>query len=195
MNGIPAYCDHCKKTIIAPNLFGGPGAANFTFENSGISCPHCGRMARILNGTYSYQAEVVKLLSGPKSTVERLRELERILKDANKNKSSSEEIAQTIRKELPEFSPFADWLKQHGPTIGSAVFAAVFAAIVHLYTHFDNKQTALKTAAATQSPPQVIYQTTNNTTINNIKNISTSSSYHRPKQFRNKKGRKSQKNN
>jgi hypothetical protein len=193
MNGIPAYCDHCKKTIIAPNIIGGPGAANITFENSGVSCPHCGRIAKIPDGTYSYRAEIVKLLSGPKATVDRLRELERILKDASKNKSSSEEIAQTIKEELPEFSPFADWLKQHGSTIGSAVFTAVFAAIIQLYTHFDNKQTALKPAATAQSPPQVIYQTTNNTTINNIKNVSTSSSYRRPKQFRKKKGCKSPK--
>ena len=189
MNGIPAYCDHCKKTIIASNLIGGPGATNITFENSSVSCPHCGQMAKILDGTYSYRAEVVKLLSGSKATVERLKELERILKDGNKNKSSLEEIAQTIKKELPEFSPFADWLKQHSPTI----IVGLLAIIVHLYTHFDNKQTALKTAATAQPAPQVVYQTNNDTSIDNIKNISTSNIYHRPKQFRKKKGRKSPK--
>jgi hypothetical protein len=191
MNGIPAYCEHCKKTIIAANIFGGPGTANITFENSGVSCPHCGRTAKIPDGTYSYQAEVIKLLSGPNATVERLRDLERILTDANKNKSSSEEIAQTIKKELPEFSPFADWLKQHSPTI----VIGLLAIIVQLYTHFDNKQTALRTAATAQPPPQVVYQTTNDTTTNNIKNVNTSSRYSRPKQFRKKKGRKFAKNN
>jgi glutaredoxin len=186
MNGIPAYCDYCKRTITAPNLFGGSGEADITFENSGVSCPHCGRMARILDGTYSYRAEVVKLLSGPKITVERLRELERILRDANKNKSTSEEIAQTIKKELPELSLFADWLKQHSPTI----VIGLLTIVVQLYTHFDNKQTALKTAATAQPPPQVINQTTNNTTVNNVKNVSAPNSYRRPKQFRKKKGRK-----
>ena len=77
---IPVLCGSCGSLFFAQNLIGGAGTV--TFENVGCGpCPACGGTGRVLDGTYEFVGDTVRLLSGPEWTTARLRGLATLLHD------------------------------------------------------------------------------------------------------------------
>lgn len=76
---VPAHCDHCGHTWQPRNTIEFHGSAQVTMNNSRVSCPRCGGMARLLEGTFAVRDEVLQVLSAPDWTLEKLEELSGVL--------------------------------------------------------------------------------------------------------------------
>jgi hypothetical protein len=80
MAPIPVVCGSCGSFFFAQNFIGGSGTV--TVSNVGYGpCPVCGGMGRVLDGTYEFVGETVRLLAGPEWTRERLVRLAALLHD------------------------------------------------------------------------------------------------------------------
>ena len=108
---VPAFCDTCgtvfRSGIVVEN------STNITFVgNRAGPCPVCGGMGHIPDGVFNFVGNTIEILAAPQRTVEELSRLSRILREAREKKQTPEDVAQTIRKELPELSRLADFLPQ-----------------------------------------------------------------------------------
>lgn len=82
----------------------GPGASGVTFENVAVSCPQCGRMARLGDGIYSVDGDQLRLDAGPLNTRQMISELQRIAEAARENKLTTEEILAEIADVSPDLA-------------------------------------------------------------------------------------------
>jgi len=106
---VPAICNNCG--LLFPSSFEVGNAFNITFSGCGSGpCPKCGAKGHIPDGVYNFIDNTIQLLSGPSRTVTELEQLAKILKGAKENKSSFEEINNSISEEVPELSSFKDLL-------------------------------------------------------------------------------------
>ena len=126
---VPAFCDTCgavfRSGIVVEN------STNITFVgNRAGPCPVCGSMGHIPDGVFNFVGSTIEILSAPKRTVDELTRLARILREAREKRQSPEEVAQTIRKELPELSGLADLLPKTRADLYA--FLALIVAVIAL---------------------------------------------------------------
>ena len=98
MAGVPAYCERCNTLFESSALSIGSGAV-VTFANCGTSCPRCGGMARILDGTYSAVGAALQVLRGSSFTHEQVRRLQTLRSSLE---SEGRDPKETIPKEVIE---------------------------------------------------------------------------------------------
>jgi hypothetical protein len=80
MAPIPVVCGSCGNFFFAENLIGGSGTV--TFSNVGYGpCPVCGGMGSVLDGTYEFVGDTVRLLAGPEWSSQRLMRVAALLHD------------------------------------------------------------------------------------------------------------------
>ena len=129
-----AYCENpkCGAIFQAPGLSGGEGSATVHIKNSRVGpCPLCDGIGRIPDGVYEYANNVVSFLSGPETTVQILRQVEDILRTAQKNNSDRAEIERDVAgvsltvaraiKDAPKSENIVQWLSLLIAVIGLAI--------------------------------------------------------------------------
>ena len=120
MVGPPSKCPACGLLFESRLIDIGPSVAGITFENVGVSCPRCGGMARVADGTYSSVRETLELISGSKSSRDTLEALQRLAQRSRTEKLSAKEIF----REISDISPgFAEKIEQgrSWPAVGLIV--------------------------------------------------------------------------
>lgn len=138
---VPAFCDTCgavfRSGIVVEN------STNITFVgNRAGPCPVCGGMGHIPDGVFNFVGATIEILSAPLRTIDELSRLTKVLREARKEKRSPEEVAQTIRKEVPELSHLADLLPKTRTELYA--FLTLIVAVVTLLSQSggnDNKST------------------------------------------------------
>lgn len=117
MAGPPCKCTKCGLVFSAPLIEIGPNVAGVTFENCSVSCPQCGGIARVGDGTYNAVGDALSLMAGPPSTKTLLDELMRIADEARKNNLTAMEVLAEIADVSPDLATklrgIGSW-----PTIG-----------------------------------------------------------------------------
>ena len=104
MAGPPCKCTSCGFVFSTTLIEIGPNVANITFENCAVSCPKCGGIARVGDGTYTSIGEAISLLAGPSSTKSLIDELSRIAHHARKKKLTAQEVLAEIADVSPDLA-------------------------------------------------------------------------------------------
>jgi hypothetical protein len=118
-------------------------------------------MAHIPDGVFEFTDDSIKILSAPERTIEELTRLAELLRAAQESPETRENLAETIKDELPSMSPLALLLPRNAGELYA--FIAVLLAAVQIYI-------ALQVAPPAQPPiqvtvNQVIEQTLVTTTV------------------------------
>lgn len=131
MAQIPAICHSCGKTFASGIVLEGSGYNNqFTMN---VGCPFCGGRASIVSGTYNHENGVislVKVLTSPGMTAEKIAQIQQILEDARRAGSSEENIKARLEGVGEGFSKLLDFTNRSsglGTWIGTALAALAFA--------------------------------------------------------------------
>lgn len=153
---IPAFCDTCgavfRSGIVVEN------SRNITFVgNRAGPCPVCGGMGHVPDGVFNFVGNTIEILSAPKRTVDELSRLAKILRDAREQKWNPEEVAETIRKEVPELAGLADLL----PKTRSELYAflALIVAVIALLTQGSQSGGKTTNISVDQTINQVFIET------------------------------------
>jgi len=110
MAKVPVICNSCKAFFVTESIVGG-NATNITFENCTFGpCPHCGGDGHILDGTYEFIGNTIKILSAPQNTIFELQRLAKILQDARDRNATAQEIKDQVTQELPKLSTISNLL-------------------------------------------------------------------------------------
>jgi len=141
MAKIPVVCDSCDLFFMSRSLLVGAGQVTFIncFQNQ---CPKCGNPLRILDGTYELVDNTTKLLSGPESTVSKLKRLYEILQTAKTQKSTANEIKNQLNKEIPSLSALSDLLPKTKQELYTAI--SIIIAVISLLMQSMNKSPSTK---------------------------------------------------
>jgi hypothetical protein len=103
MAGILAHCDACERTFEDQKLIGGSGNRGVRIKMIGgtTTCPACGRQARILDGEYRMDDDIVTFLTGPQATIDTLIAAGLAIRKAKEQGKSDEEALHEAAAVLP----------------------------------------------------------------------------------------------
>lgn len=94
-----------------PSGFAFENATNITFSGCIAGpCPVCRGQGDVLDGTFDFIGDTIRLLQGPSATVDRLHRLAAILREAQQRDASADEIRRKVEDDLPELSRISDLL-------------------------------------------------------------------------------------
>ena len=106
---IPAFCDNCGAAFSSGFFL--DNCTNITLSgNKSGPCPRCGGMGSVPDGVFNVIGGVIEQIGVIRSKTETLNKVVAILNSAAETKVSSQQLAQSIRKETPELSSLADVL-------------------------------------------------------------------------------------
>ena len=97
----PGKCRKCGA-IFPATAFAASNSLGITFRGCATSCPNCGGLADVLDGTYNFIGDTVELLSGPESTIEALKKLAQVVKTSVE---AGEPPEKTMEKAIEAFPP------------------------------------------------------------------------------------------
>ncbi len=109
MPDVPAVCDTCG-TVFSSGIYIENATSVTLAGNTAGPCPRCGDMGHVPDGTFNFTEDTIELLQGPRRTVSELQNLAEILRQARERHASTEEVAETIRRESPQLTRLADLL-------------------------------------------------------------------------------------
>jgi hypothetical protein len=107
---LPAVCDNCGA-FFTPRAINAENVRGLTISNVSVGpCPNCGGMGHIPDGVYNVFGNVLQVLSAPAHSIDELRRLAEILRQARARSESADAVKERIRKESPSLSTIADLL-------------------------------------------------------------------------------------
>ena len=104
MAGPPSKCPACGLLFESGLINVGQGVVGITFKNVGVSCPRCGSVARVADGTYSSVRETLELISGPKSSRDTFEALRKLAERSRSENLTAKEIIREMSGISPEFT-------------------------------------------------------------------------------------------
>jgi hypothetical protein len=137
---------------LIPNMIGGTGSVTFT--NSNASCPICGSMSRIMDGTYSSVDGIVRAFeSSSREKIERFREL--IVLQDSKN-TEIKEIEQEIVKLGTGFESLWHWLQENTGAISFILSIISIVLMIYFEGSSDNDAKVLQQTIENQTKVQTM---------------------------------------
>ncbi|SRR5258708_1332714 len=107
MPQVPAVCDSCSRLFPSGIVLTNVTHATLTGNKSG-PCPFCGSMGSILDGVYEATETTVSAVLAGATSVDALRRLAAALDREKADPTTAQHLAETIRRDAPEFSVLAD---------------------------------------------------------------------------------------
>lgn len=136
MPGAPAYCSHCG-TVFRSRALGFTDSIGMTVSNIQETCPKCGKRADVLDGTFDFVGDAIKVRKAPPQTIEILAALQEALRAAQGGKSTDEVLA-PIKKQSPQLATEAESvIKKHGRTALIVVLLTMLAQCSNLQMTAD----------------------------------------------------------
>jgi hypothetical protein len=131
----PAFCPTCgfifQSSLIS--ISGGGTVKDLKITGARETCPACGAMAELPDGTFDVVGDTIHVLSASQLTLERLRRLEAILKGAQRGEMSDEAAAEAVAAEDPELARLIEALR---PKMGKAVLGFILIVLQILGTQW-----------------------------------------------------------
>lgn len=156
---VPAICNNCS-TIFRSGIFV-ENSTNITFAgNTAGPCPVCGGIGHVPDGVFNFVGNAIEILSAPQRTRDELRQLDKILREAQKENQSTDQIVQRINKEVPALTSLISFL----PTTRSDLYAflALIVAVITLITQNSGKEEKTTNITVNQTINQVFIETDKN---------------------------------
>jgi len=151
----PAFCDDCGA-VFRSGIVVEDSTATLA-ENPAGTCPVCGGTGRIPDGLLSFVANTIEILSVPQRTVDELSRLAQILYAARAEQLSPDDVADTIRKEMPALSGLAEILPKTRSELRG--FVALIAAVVFLLIQASQNSEDTINVTVDQAVNQVFIET------------------------------------
>jgi hypothetical protein len=140
MAHVPVFCDNCGTLFVTSSLIGGD--VRVTFENTGFGpCPGCGGMGRVLDGSYEFIGDTIKVLGAPAWSHEKLTWLEERIRAAQAGAESTDDVIEDITEHAPELAELFRSLLKKGWT-GLQVLVAILAVVTYLQSREDPPATS-----------------------------------------------------
>ena len=153
---VPAFCDTCGAVFRSG--FAVENSTNITFVgNRSGPCPVCGGMGHVPDGVFNFVGTTIEILSAPQRTIDELSRLAKVLREAREKNRSPEEVAQTIRKEVPELSGLADLLPKTRAELYA--FLALIVAVVTLLSQSGGGESKSTNITVNQTMNQIFVET------------------------------------
>lgn len=126
MATLPAVCDRCNAVF--PSGFGGGGGATMIMYGCRSGpCPECGAMGSVPDGEYSLHETLIKFLSGPQSSYEKLAHVAETIRSMQASGASAEDVLRAVGKTSPALAWF-------GSFFGKEAAHLYFGTLVSLVT-------------------------------------------------------------
>lgn len=111
---VPVFCDNCGTLFATESLLGGDWR-QVSFENVGFGpCPVCGSTGRVLDGTYDFIGDTIRVLSAPEWSLERLGWLQERIAAARAALVAPEAVVDEVVAASPELAALVRPLLQKG---------------------------------------------------------------------------------
>lgn len=125
MASIPGYCPHCNRVFDGRGGIHIEGGSTVTVTGSTMTCPHCGRPARLADGVFREERGELVLLSGPPLTADILLALRDIAQRAQRG----EITPKTAVQESVNLDPVIGKLMSQFLSLGIPALAALITLI------------------------------------------------------------------
>ena len=184
MPAMPAFCDTCG-TVFASG-FWVENCRNTSFSGcSSGPCPNCGGTGHIPDGVYDVTANVIKLISGTAKSFHQLKQLADILRTAQKENLSKDEVVKRIDEEVPELTSLSSILPKTRNEL-YAFLTLILTAIGLLITAYS---TATNTSLSEDEIQSMIENTIERSIVQPIPHISQEPQLRPQQRFDRKIGR------
>lgn len=129
---IPAFCDNPNCGGVFSSGIVVTNGSNITLVgNKSGPCPRCGSMGHIPDGVFNFLGDTIEILSAPKTTIEELSSLSKILKEAYEQKLSSEQVAKRIEQDVPNLSKLNRFFKEQSGWINFLQLLMTAATLIY----------------------------------------------------------------
>lgn len=149
MSNLVAFCENprCGAVFSTANIIGGPGSARISFTNTRVGpCPACGGFGVIPDGVYQYSNNAIRLLAGPKLSVERLRAVEEILRRARQQNLNKTQVIDEIKRASPDAAAALQTVPDQNNWLQwLAIVIALVSLVIQIHsTYFKEDDKALE---------------------------------------------------
>ncbi|WP_163270462.1 hypothetical protein [Chelativorans alearense] len=135
MASIPGYCPYCGFIFDGSGGIHIENSLNVTVTGSRMTCPNCGQMAFLVDGTFSERGRGLELVSGPPLTRMILDQLQEIARKAQAQEITPEEVIQQAETIDPQLGKI---LKN----VPLASVISIFIALVALYLSYEGNRSS-----------------------------------------------------
>lgn len=131
MAAIPGYCTHCG------HIFEGLGGIHIensfgvTLSGNRMTCPKCGKLARLVDGTFNARVGKLELVAGPPITSAVLEQLYGIFKRTKQGTLTPQQAV----TEATEINPAMGKLMAEYLSVGPTTLTALLSLVALYYAH------------------------------------------------------------
>ena len=131
MASLPCYCPICSSIYPCNNFRVSGNVINSTFKNCLETCPNCGLLAKVVDGTYNFYDDVIQVVEGTPFTYYAATQIQKIAKDAIQNKTSIDEAIDALCIVAPTIGNVVKELNKSNPSKGA--YLLFFAFLAYLF--------------------------------------------------------------
>jgi hypothetical protein len=127
---LPVFCGHCGL-VFSSRAFDFGNSTNVTLTGNKESCPRCGRLAEIPDGTFNFVGDTMEVLEATPLTRARLSGLADALSRVRAGELSEDELADEVEREGGS-TALAELLRKASPRVRHALIMVLIFAIGQL---------------------------------------------------------------
>jgi hypothetical protein len=132
MPSIPGYCPHCGAVFDGRGGIHIGNSTGVVTSGNRMTCPRCGRLANLVDGTFNAKDKKLELVSGPPLTRAVIGKLEEIARQAKAHEITAEEAV----KQIAEVDPVLGRLISRYMVTGLPLLALI-VSIIALYLQYQ----------------------------------------------------------
>ncbi|WP_175544261.1 hypothetical protein [Mesorhizobium sp. YR577] len=125
MPNVPGHCADCDLVFDGAGGIHIENSSNVTIRGTSMTCPQCGRLAKLAEGTFNVHGDQFELVSGPPLTAEILARLRYIGERAR----AGEITPETAVREAKELDPVLGRLFERFMVLGMPALTALIALV------------------------------------------------------------------
>lgn len=135
-----AKCQNPACAAVFPcTAFAISNSRNVRFSGVQTNCPECGGVANVLDGTFDFVGDTIRLLSGPQATIDVLQQVAQVIRD-------SLAAGETAEKTFDRVTQVAPWLSSLKKVAKSQAVNLIWAGLSMIagyeYTQYRDSQNA-----------------------------------------------------
>lgn len=151
----PARCNHCGHRFIS-RAFRAENSFGIQIQGVMETCPKCGAMANIQDGTYDFVGSTIGAFRAPGVTREKIERFREIAENVKAGELSTETATAQVDQLGAALAMVWEWTNSHSGVFG--VLISLIAVFLTIYYHADSDGVARKYEAGSQQEIQVLEQ-------------------------------------
>jgi hypothetical protein len=131
---IPSFCPHCGLIFPSRAFNFGGNVTNLVLTGNRETCPRCGQMAELPDGTFNVVDDTIEVLQATPLTRARLSDLANVLDRARRGAIADEDLADAVERE-GNSSGVADLIRKTPPKMRHALILLLIFVIQTIAAH------------------------------------------------------------